>query len=149
MVDNPEGLVRPRLSRREALNRQYRRLWCESQDLLFAGDTNYHRRNVFHIDECVEIFRASKIGKMNDVVRYLCDFAAHFLSRSQVELHNFPSVALKKTDDRSVRLQGGFILGEQTGTGERCNEEREKNGIVFHAHCFAAGASDWPANYAY
>jgi len=43
-----------------------------------------------------------------------------------VELHNFPSVALKKTDDRSVRLQGGFILGEQTGTGERCNEEREK-----------------------
>jgi len=29
---------------------------------------NYYRRNLFHIDERVEIFRASKIGKMNDAV---------------------------------------------------------------------------------
>jgi hypothetical protein len=36
----------------------------ESQDLLSTRDTNYHRRNVFHIDERFEIFRASKIGKM-------------------------------------------------------------------------------------
>jgi hypothetical protein len=29
---------------RQALNRQSRRLWCESQDLLSAGNTNYHLR---------------------------------------------------------------------------------------------------------
>ena len=61
----------------------------ESQDLLSAGDTNYHRRNVFDIDKRVEIFRASKIKKMNDVVRYLRDLAAHFFSGSQVQLDTF------------------------------------------------------------
>ena len=79
-------------------------------DLLFAGGTNYHRRNVFHIDERVEIFRASEIGKMNDVVRYLCDLAAHFLPRSQVQLDTFTGAALKKASDRRIRLQAGFIL---------------------------------------
>jgi len=34
--------------------------------LLPAGDTNYDRRNVFYINERVEILRASKIGKMNN-----------------------------------------------------------------------------------
>ena len=87
-----------------------------NRSLLFAGGTNYHRRNVFHIDERVEIFRASEIGKMNDVVRYLRDLAAHFLSGSQVQLDTFASAALKKADDRRVRLQAGFILRERAGT---------------------------------
>ena len=105
-----------RQSRREHLNRQYRRLWCESQDLLFAADTNYHRRNIFYVDERVEIFSASKIGKMNDVVRYLRDLAAHFLSGFQVQLDTFAGTALKKTDDRRVGLQAGFILRKRAGT---------------------------------
>ena len=84
---------------------------CESQDLLPA-DTNYHRRNVFHIDERVEVFRAGEIGKMNDVVRYLRDLAAHFLSRSQVQLDTFAGAALKKSNDGRVRLQTGFVLRE-------------------------------------
>ena len=109
------------------MNRQYRRLWCELQDLLSARDTNYHRRNVFHIDERVEIFRASKIGKMNDVVRYLRDLAAHFLSGSQVQLDTFAGAALKKADDCRIRLQARLILRERAGTdyggNDYCNKK--------------------------
>jgi hypothetical protein len=86
-----------------------RRLWCESQHLLFAGCTNYYRRNVFYIDERVEIFRASQIGKVNDVVCYLRDLAAHFLSGSQVQFDTFTGAALKKADDSGVWLEGGFF----------------------------------------
>ena len=99
----------------------------ESQRLLFAGCTNYHRRNVFHIDERIEIFRAGEIGKMNDVVRYLRDLAAHFLSRSQVQLDTFAGAALKKANDRRVGLQAGFILRERAGTdyggNDYCNKK--------------------------
>src|SRR6478609_1500134 len=95
---------------------------CESQRLLFAGCTNYHRRNVFHIDERVEVFRAGEIGKMNDVVRYLRDLTAHFLSRSQVQLDTFADAALKKSGDRSVRLQTGFVLRERAGTDYRAQD---------------------------
>src|SRR5919197_4917709 len=52
--------------------------------LLFAGGPNDNRRNILRIDESIEVFCASKIGKMNDVVGDLGDFAAHFLSGSQV-----------------------------------------------------------------
>jgi hypothetical protein len=122
MVDNPERLARRPLIRREDLDRQYRRLWCESQHLLFAGYTNYHRRNVFHIEERIEIFRAGEIGKMNNVVRYLRDLAAHFFSRSQVQLDTFTGAALKKASDRRVGLQTGFILRKRTGADCGRNE---------------------------
>ena len=95
---------------------------CESQRLLFAGCTNYHRRNVFHIDKRVEEFRATKIGKMNDVVRYLRDLAAHFFSGSQVQPDTFAGAALKKADDRRIRLQAGFILRERAGTDYRAQD---------------------------
>src|SRR5580765_293253 len=98
----------------------------ESQDLLFAGGTNYHRRNVFHIDERVEVFRASEIGKMNDVVRYLRDLAAHLLSGSQVQLDTFACAALKKADDRRVRLQASLILCERADTDYGRNDSNKK-----------------------
>ena len=72
--------------------------------LLSAGYANYDGRDIFHIHEGVEIFRASKVGKMNDVVRYLRDFTAHFFSGSQVQLDTFTGTALKKADDGRVRL---------------------------------------------
>ena len=93
---------------------------------LSAGYTDYYCRNVFHIDERVEIFRASKIGKMNDVVRYLRDLAAHFLSGSQVQLDTFAGAALKKADDRRVRFQAGPILRERAGTDYCGNDYRKK-----------------------
>ena len=49
---------------------------------------------------------------MDDVVRYLRDLAAHFLSRSQVQLDTFAGAALKKSNDSRVRLQTGFVLRE-------------------------------------
>ena len=113
-----EGLPLTRLN-----NRSFTRL---VRQWLSAADTNHHGRNVLRIDEGVEVFRASKIGETNHVVRYLRDFASHFLSRSQVELDNFPSAALKKTDDSGIRLQGGFFLSEQAGTGDRRNNDYEK-----------------------
>ena len=98
----------------------------EWRDLLFAGRTNHHRRNVFHIDECIEIFRASEIGKMNDVVSYLGDLAAHFLSGSQVQLDTFTGAALKKASDRRIRLQAGFILRERADTDYSRNDYSNK-----------------------
>ena len=106
MVDNAEGFARHLIIPARSLNCHCRSFWCESQDLLFARDTNYHRRNVFHIDERIEIFRASEIGKMNDVVRYLRDLAAHFFSGSQVQFDTFAGAALKKANDRRVWLEG-------------------------------------------
>ena len=74
------------------------------QDLLSAADTNHDRRNIFYINECVKIFSASRIGKMNDVVGYLGDFASHFFTGSQVQLNTFTGAACKKIGDRRVRL---------------------------------------------
>ena len=79
---------------------------------LSAGYTDYYCRNVFHIDERVEIFRASQIGKMDDVVCHLRDLACDFLSRSQVQLDRFACGALKDAEHGRIRLQGGFFLGE-------------------------------------
>jgi hypothetical protein len=62
----------------------------------------------------------------------LRDFAAHFLSRSQVKLDNFPSAALKKTDDRSVSLQGGLFLSKRAATTDRGHDSYEKKRILFH-----------------
>jgi len=44
-----------------------------------AASANYYRHNIFHIDKEVEIFRASEIEKMDDIVSHLRDFASHFL----------------------------------------------------------------------
>jgi hypothetical protein len=98
--------------------------------LLPAGDTNYDRRNVFYINERVEILRASKIGKMNDIVRYLRNLAAHFLSGSQVYLDTFTGAALKKAHDRRVRLQSGFFLTKHAATRrppQRWSQEEVNN----------------------
>jgi len=63
---------------------------------------------------------------MNDVVRYLCDLAAHFLPRSQVQLDTFTGAALKKASDRRVGLQTGFILRERAGTDYGGNDYSNK-----------------------
>ena len=73
---------------------------------------------------------------MNDVVGDLRDFAAHFLSRSQVKLDNFPSAALKKTDDRSVSLQGGLFLSKRAATRDRRYDSYENKRILFHDRPF-------------
>ena len=52
----------------------------------------------------------------DDVVRYLGDLAAQFLSRSQVQLDTFTGAALKKANDRRIGLQTGFVLRERAGT---------------------------------
>src|SRR5438093_1786101 len=72
---------------------------------LFAGDANYYRRNIFCIDECVEIFRAGQSGKMDGVPAHLRDFAAHFFSRSQVQLDRFAGVALKDAEYGHISLE--------------------------------------------
>jgi len=102
------------------------------QQSLSAGDADDHSRNVLCIDKGVEVLRASEVGNMNDVVGDLRDFAAHFLSRSQVKLDNFPSATLKKTDDRSVSLQGGLFLSKRAATHDRCYNSYEKKRILFH-----------------
>src|SRR5262245_45516169 len=109
-----------------------RLLTCLLQQSLSPSHTNDYRRNIFHIHESVEVFRASKIGEMNDVVRYLCEFAAHFLSRSQVQFDTFTCAPLKKADHGRVRLQGGFLLGKRAGTGYGPNDDSNKKRVAFH-----------------
>ena len=71
---------------------------------LSAGDANDDGRNILRIDESIEVFRASKIGKMNNVVRDLRDLASHLLSGSQVQLDTFTGAACKKAHNCRVRL---------------------------------------------
>ena len=63
---------------------------------------------------------------MDGVLTHLRDLAAHFFSRSQVQLDRFAGAALKDAEHGHVRLQRDFLLGEQTGTGQRCNDDYEK-----------------------
>jgi len=93
---------------------------------LFAPDANYDRRNIFHIDEGVEIFRPGQIRKMDHAVGHLRDFASHFFSRSQVQLNGLARVALKDAGDACIRLQAGFVLSERAGTDYRNNDRYKK-----------------------
>ena len=61
---------------------------------------------------------------MDDIVGDLLDLAADFFSRIQVQLDSFAGAALENAEERRIRLQTGFILSEQTGTGERPNEKK-------------------------
>ena len=90
--------------------------------MLSAGDANYDRRNIFHIDERVEIFRAGQIRKVDDTVSHLSDFAAQFFSRSQVQLGRFARAALKDASNACISLQAGFVLSERAGTGHGGND---------------------------
>jgi hypothetical protein len=90
--------------------------------VLSAGDANYDRRNIFHIDERVEIFRAGQIRKVDDTVSHLSDFAAQFFSRSQVQLGRFARAALKDASNACISLQAGFVLSERAGTGHGGND---------------------------
>ena len=51
MVGNPEGLGRHRIIPARSFESSISAPLGELQDLLSTGDTNYDRRNVFHIDE--------------------------------------------------------------------------------------------------
>jgi hypothetical protein len=102
------------------------------QQSLSAADAEDDGRNILCIDESVEVFRASKIGKVNDVVRYLRNFAAHFLSGSQVELYTFSGAALEKTDDGDVPLESGLILSERRATCVHRYNSYEKKQLLFH-----------------
>ena len=75
---------------------------------LFLAAFSTWCRNMFHIDERVEIFRAGQIRKVDDTVSHLGDFAAHFFSRSQVQLDRFAHAALKDPSDACVSLQAGL-----------------------------------------
>jgi len=85
--------------------------------VLSAGDANYDRRNVFHINERVEIFRAGQIRKVDDIVSHLRDFASHFFSGPQVQLHTFTGTVLKDSGDARISLQAGLVLGQRGGAG--------------------------------
>jgi hypothetical protein len=104
--------------------------------LLSAGHANYDCRNVFRINEGVEIFRASEVRKMDNAVGNLRDFASELFSRSQVQLDSFAGAALKDAQHARIRLQGGLFLSEQTGTGNRRNNQSEKR-VTFHDQCSA------------
>jgi hypothetical protein len=62
---------------------------------------------------------------MDDVFSDSCHFAAHFFSGSQMQLDSFAGAALKEAEDGGVWLQGSFFLSEQTGTGNRRNDDSD------------------------
>jgi len=102
------------------------------QELLSAGHANYNGRDIFHIDERIEKFRARQIRKMDDAVGNLRDFASHVFARSQVQLHTLADGSLKDAEDGRIRLQGNFFLGEQTGAGHRRKDDSKKKRVTFH-----------------
>ena len=68
------------------------------------------------------MFPARQIRKVDDTVSYLGDFAAHFFSRSQVQLDRLARVALKDAGDACISLQAGFVLSERAGAGRGGND---------------------------
>jgi len=111
--DNPEHPRSGEIPGGDALDGEDRSSQCD-EDLLSAGYANDDCRNVFRINEGVEIFRARQIRKMDDAVGNLGDFASELFARSQVQLHTFADAALNDAKHGGVRLQGSFFLGEQT-----------------------------------
>ena len=49
-----------------------------------------------------------------------------------MQLDSFAGAALKNAEHSRIRLQAGFFLGEQTRTGERCNDGSKKKCVTFH-----------------
>src|SRR5581483_7774843 len=72
------------------------------------------------------------MGKINDIVGNLSNSPSDLFSGSQVQLNHFASVALKNADYSRIRLDGGFFLGEQTGTSARHDHNSEKKCETFH-----------------
>ena len=52
-------------------------------ELLFPRRPNDHGRNIFNANEHVEKFRAGQMGKKDEIVVNLFDFASNLLSRTQ------------------------------------------------------------------
>jgi hypothetical protein len=79
---------------------------------LSGARTNYNRRNIFHIYEGVEIFGASQMREVNDIVGNLAaPFPQLFLQISGATRH----------------FCRGFFLCEQAGTSEpRDDDNSEK-----------------------
>jgi hypothetical protein len=100
--------------------------------LLSAGDTNYDRRHVLHIDEGIIKLGTGKAGKIDDIIGNLSDFAADFFAGSHVQFDSFSSASLKDARNGRVWLQDGFLLGEQAGTGRRRKNNSEKKCVSFH-----------------
>ena len=96
------------------------------QESLSAADANYDRRNILHIDEVIEIFRAGQIRKMDDAIGHLRDFASHFFSRSQVQLNGFARVALKDAGNARIGLEAGLVLSKRAGADYRGNDHYKK-----------------------
>jgi len=74
------------------------------------------------------------MGKIDNIVGDLSDFASDFFSRSQVQLDSFSGVSLKDAEYGRIRLDGSFFLREQAGARERCNDdnsEKEVNGVSY------------------
>ena len=88
-----------------------------------AASANYYRGNILYIDEGVEIFRAGQIRKVDEFISHLRDFASHFFSRPQVQLHTFTGTALKDTGDARISLRAGFVLGQRGGAGYGSNDQ--------------------------
>src|SRR5437660_4931245 len=64
--DNPEHPRSGEIPGSDALDGEDRSSQCD-EDLLSAGHANYDGGNVFRIDECVEIFGARQIRKVDDM----------------------------------------------------------------------------------
>ena len=65
------------------------------------------------------------MGKIDNVVGYLADFSSDLLTGPQVQLDSFARVGLKDAQHSRIRLERGFFLRRQAGTGDRCNNDSE------------------------
>ena len=48
--------------------------------MLFRCAPNYHRRDIFNVNETIEILRAGQTGKKDEVIVNLFDFASDLLA---------------------------------------------------------------------
>jgi hypothetical protein len=108
------------------------RLHQATRPMLSAGDTNYDRRHVLHIDEGIIKLRTGKVGKIDYIIGNLSDSAADFFAGSHVQFDSFSSASLKDASNGRVWLQDGFLLGKQAGTGDPRKNDSEKKCVSFH-----------------
>ena len=70
------------------------------------------------------------MGKKDNIVVNLFDFAAYLLATLHPQLDSFAAAPLQDTEDGRIRLQASLILRERAGTGYGGDDSNKR--VAFH-----------------
>src|SRR5205823_10328547 len=93
---------------------------------LLALRAHHHGRNIGRIDRCVEKLSSGQLGKMDQLIAHLFDFAADLLAGFHSQLNRLPDIFLEDAQNGIAGLQIDLALREEIGASKRNHNPDEK-----------------------